>query len=228
MLYCEPGAGQIDDLSMRLTRHVQFLQSDSSFLSYHFVLMRLLGQACVGKSQGPELRVQSMFPTEHMVTVAISSEGSLLQRTAFSELLYHTILDAETYARRLDSTLRGSGALSFYQSELERLSVCRSLSPEQQKYLLEGVLPCLVGILKILDSSRIDNDTRNAAGKHVLELAEKLSGQLSEAQVNAFHDHVDAISVVGSSIMGELDCLLLPRDEPGRNSQKEALQSFCI
>lgn len=43
-----------------------------------------------------------------------------------------------------------------------------------------GVLPCLVGIHKLVDTGCFDTDSRNTAGKHALELAGKLNGQLSE------------------------------------------------
>jgi len=214
VLYGDPGGRQNDDdLETRLVRHLQFLKSDSPFLEYHFALVHLLGQACLGKIQATEVRVQNMYQPEHMTTVAMAPESSLQQRTAFADLLYHVCLDADTVAKHLHSTLRGSGVLFFYHSELERLAVCPiPLSLDEQKYLLVGVLPCLVGILKLLDTSRINTDTRNAAGKHALELAGKLNGQLSENQVNIFHDYIDYIC---PSIVGELDLGLMAYDEEG-------------
>ena len=127
VLYGDAGGRQTDDdLETRLARHVEFLKSDSPFLEYHFALVRLRGQACLGKIKSAEVRVQNLFQPEHMTTVAIAPESSLQQRTAFADLLYHVCLDGGTVAKHLHSTIRGSGALSFYHSELERLAVCPS------------------------------------------------------------------------------------------------------
>ena len=74
-----------------------------------------------------------------------------------------------------------------------------------------GVLPCLVGILKLVDTGCFDTDTCNTAGKHALELAGKLNGQLSANQVHALRDFLDYIC---PSIVGELDLVLMPYEEP--------------
>ena len=140
-----------------------------------------------------------------------------MQKQIFSELLWHVYLDAQAHHAQLNSILRSSSILTFFVTELESLARKPFLTDDEQTYLLDFMFPCINDILKQLKKEANHDEMRSAVSRHVQDLASKLDGCLTSAQLTQLCEQVDEIWPAAS---GQLATLMFPRDEPSERSRE--------
>lgn len=160
---------------------------------------------------------QALYSPEHISLLIQEKGASLTQKQVFSEVLYHVFLDAQAHAMQLNSVLRSSNILMFYQLELETFAKKPSLTLDEQTYILSAVFPCINDILKQLKNEANNDEVRIAVAKHAQELAGKLDGCLTATQLMHLCEQVDEIH---PSASGQLQGLVFPMDDPGQHARE--------